>query len=260
MTSNALVVLMLTSVCGLLACTGASHTPIGGETNWLSTCDSDADCGETACVCGLCSERCGAREDCPSGVMCQPATSELVTGACGTQPSDGLCAPACERDADCPGGQRCLQQACAPDVETAAEDPKAVETALPSVDCQTPQGEYEPAYTPVTTNCDAAPQAESVTFEADRLPRTAIVQRPTYSVTTETELFDCELRLRQDIKTADGRMTQSVESVQLLVANDLEIRGRVSATRYDADGAVECDGVYELSLSRTGTTVGAGDE
>jgi len=99
----------------LAACGAEAHEQLGGETNWLNTCQDDDDCSVGSCVCSLCTDTCDADEGCQDGLLCQPGDSMLVSAACGADPEPGLCAPECDDDAQCGSGQRCTQDACLPD-------------------------------------------------------------------------------------------------------------------------------------------------
>ncbi|MDH5676849.1 MAG: hypothetical protein OEZ06_32335 [Myxococcales bacterium] len=108
--------LLLSGLCCLLAACAKSNDPLPSrETNWLTLCDSDGECVDSDCVCGLCSLSCSASENCGAGARCQADDSVLVRAACGAAPSvPGLCAPECTGDAECGQGQSCVQGACAP--------------------------------------------------------------------------------------------------------------------------------------------------
>lgn len=126
----------------LLAC-GCGRTTsegVGGETNWLRSCVGDATCGDYgSCTCGLCSDGCDQDDDCPSGLICQPSVSALVTNACGAESEHGICAPECTADRDCAAGQACIQRACAPAASGATGDSMAdayiVNAIKPDAEC-----------------------------------------------------------------------------------------------------------------------------
>lgn len=52
------------------------HVKTGSQTNWLRLCDSNADCGELECVCGVCSSGCTTDAQCSelSGASCVEAS------------------------------------------------------------------------------------------------------------------------------------------------------------------------------------------
>jgi hypothetical protein len=85
------------------------------QTNWLKTCDTNEDCGDLVCVCGVCTLECSEAADCagtPAGVTCMPRSSPAVQALCGSNASASLCLYECSRDADCAQGQRCEGHAC----------------------------------------------------------------------------------------------------------------------------------------------------
>lgn len=75
-----------------LACQDAdnSGSQTGTETNWLKVCQSDADCGELSCNCGVCTLDCRADADCDAfkGVC---TTGQALTEQCGGPRAGGLC-------------------------------------------------------------------------------------------------------------------------------------------------------------------------
>ncbi|MDH5671934.1 MAG: hypothetical protein OEZ06_07265 [Myxococcales bacterium] len=107
---------LLCGLCCLGAACAKSNDPLPSrETNWLRLCDSDGECVDSQCVCGLCSLSGSDGESCGIGADCGPDDSILVRAACGAAPSvPGLCAPECSSDVDCAQGQRCVQGGCAP--------------------------------------------------------------------------------------------------------------------------------------------------
>lgn len=80
---------------------------VGSETHWLSTCETDAECGEiNACVCGICTAPCEGAV-CGAGATCLAAGTAGADALCGALPATaaGLCAAACA--GGCPAGQTC---------------------------------------------------------------------------------------------------------------------------------------------------------
>jgi hypothetical protein len=108
--------LRLLGVCLLLmSCAKSSSPSASRETNWLTLCDSDEQCRDSSCVCGLCTLQCSESPQCGSGARCQTSDSTLVRSACTPEQGvSGLCSPVCARDQDCPATQSCVQDACAP--------------------------------------------------------------------------------------------------------------------------------------------------
>jgi hypothetical protein len=102
--------LVLTASCG------QSHSrDYGSETNWLRGCRRATDCGQGDCVCSVCSAECDLDKDCPSGLRCAHASSQLYAQTCGIDLNvKGLCAPTCTRDSQCGPEQQCNGGACTP--------------------------------------------------------------------------------------------------------------------------------------------------
>jgi hypothetical protein len=104
---------LVTLLFAALACSPKPAGPtLGGETNWLSLCNSDADCAGSACICGSCSKSC---EDatCPSGTTCFAAGAAELT-ACGETSVPAACLATCEAKAECPPGFDCGGGICRP--------------------------------------------------------------------------------------------------------------------------------------------------
>lgn len=113
-----LALALLLSSCGK---TGEVNAGGDTQTNWLRTCNRDADCGEFACLCGVCSLSCSESDDCgdaPSGASCRAPGSEATSAVCGASAEVGLCLVTCTSDAECPTGQRCEGDACVPRAST----------------------------------------------------------------------------------------------------------------------------------------------
>jgi len=84
-----LLALLLASGCGGNAADGRR---IGGETNWLVTCNSDSDCGAGQCLCNVCTVSCATDASCSDGPpesRCT-AASELAA-SCGEALSASIC-------------------------------------------------------------------------------------------------------------------------------------------------------------------------
>ncbi len=66
----------------------------GTETHWLMRCDSDAECGELTCECGVCTLVCEDDAQCPmTEAMCARRESGELQVQCGGRalPASGLC-------------------------------------------------------------------------------------------------------------------------------------------------------------------------
>src|SRR5690242_13955662 len=82
-----LLALLLASGCGGNAADGRR---IGGETNWLVTCNSDSDCGAGQCLCNMCTVSCvvGA-ESCSAGPPESRCVEAAALGSSCVSPSSG---------------------------------------------------------------------------------------------------------------------------------------------------------------------------
>jgi len=91
-------------------CGSTREEPTGGETHFLSTCDSDAACGgDLSCVCHVCTVTCAAAASCArfAGASCVASAA-----ACGTAK---ICDVSCAEPADCagvPGATACVAGVC----------------------------------------------------------------------------------------------------------------------------------------------------
>jgi glucuronoarabinoxylan endo-1,4-beta-xylanase len=98
-------------------CTPTAGPKTGTQTNWLTVCQSDADCGDLRCLCGACTWSCGDATNCDglTGASCVHADDEGAVALCGgSRPASyGLCLLPCSR-ADCPEGTSCVAGVCSP--------------------------------------------------------------------------------------------------------------------------------------------------
>jgi glucuronoarabinoxylan endo-1,4-beta-xylanase len=107
----------------VLGCEPDSNDPqvIDSQTNWLSFCQIDAQCGSRQCICGVCTSTCITEIDCADlkGTACVAADDIGAIAQCGggrmpgPGPGPGLCLPRCS-DAACAKGQMCVAGVCTP--------------------------------------------------------------------------------------------------------------------------------------------------
>jgi hypothetical protein len=93
-----------------------------GNTNWLTSCDEDDDCGDDlSCSCGVCTRECTTTADCSElgGSVCD-VESEALASACGSSLEMSVCLPECRNDNDCGGGLECVAAHCLPTEVVAA--------------------------------------------------------------------------------------------------------------------------------------------
>jgi len=99
---------------GQAACSPSSPQ-LGSQTNWLIQCDTSAECGESACLCGTCTLSCSA-DTCSAlpGSVCVPQEDPGLVALCGGQAAPSpLCLPLCE-DGACESGTVCVSGVCVP--------------------------------------------------------------------------------------------------------------------------------------------------
>ena len=91
---------------------------IDSQTNWLRSCQMDAQCGESKCLCGVCTSPCSDNSACESrhGAECVTAMEDGAIAQCGgARPlAEGLCLPRCDDDTPCASQQMCVAGVCTP--------------------------------------------------------------------------------------------------------------------------------------------------
>lgn len=100
------------------ACSPDDAPQTGTQTNWLTLCASDADCGDLRCLCGACTRTCADNASCVDvpNASCVPARDPGAVAMCGgSAPATDVCLP------------RCPNEGCGPEASCVA----GVCTALP---------------------------------------------------------------------------------------------------------------------------------
>lgn len=113
------LVVVLALLAGVLGgCGEGDRKPkTGSNSNWLSACQSDEECGpDTVCLCGACSSPCEGDGDCASlqGGQCALPSDSALASQCahtGGSAPGGLCFPSCT-PGGCEQGQACIGGAC----------------------------------------------------------------------------------------------------------------------------------------------------
>lgn len=109
----------------LVAACGPSDAPrTGVQTNWLKSCQSDAQCGDLECLCGACSLPCDSSDTACSGLSggsCVPSDDSGTIALCGGSPPlmAGICLQRCEVG-ECSDGTTCVEGVCVPTREADA--------------------------------------------------------------------------------------------------------------------------------------------
>jgi hypothetical protein len=117
---------------GASGCGRVDSPRADSETHWLTSCETDRDCGAGSCECGVCTAPCASAADCSAlgftGVECAPSS-----GGCGAsgEPTAGtsagasaVCLLPCVDDADCGAlgsGAVCESQRCEQPAASLAE-------------------------------------------------------------------------------------------------------------------------------------------
>lgn len=113
--------------CGLLTAWAAACEPSGprtdSQTHWYRVCETEAECGELDCLCGVCTRVCGTDTVCDElpGASCVPAADSRAIAWCGGHPpaGEGLCLSACD-EGTCPSAEACVADVCRPEPEPTA--------------------------------------------------------------------------------------------------------------------------------------------
>lgn len=149
---------LLAGLVVLVGSCASGDDDVESESHFLSVCASDAECGDLACLCGVCTKRCTSKDTCAalSKVAECAASSDQVCDA----PSN-VCVAKCETSTDCAAfssGLSCVNGQCAP--SGAATD---ASTDAPSADAGDADVAVEGA-APVagTSMTDAFPTAFAV--------------------------------------------------------------------------------------------------
>lgn len=101
-----LLLVWLPFVCACGAKTTTDPGDNGGNTNWLSSCAEDAECGggDGMCVAEVCLKPCSDDDACAdiANTECTSLQAMIApSGSCDALPATSLCALRCDRDADC---------------------------------------------------------------------------------------------------------------------------------------------------------------
>ena len=143
--------------CALAALLSGACTPqseeSGTNTNWLRTCQEDAECGaQGSCLCGRCTLGCEANSACMNGNVCTEAVASLVQ--CKGE-SLRTCQPPCTNHDQCESGRRCLDGSCVDPLSSSCpssalycEDFEQESTAATRVVTSGNELEREPVVTP----------------------------------------------------------------------------------------------------------------
>ncbi len=102
---------------GESACSPESGPQTGSQTNWLRACQTNAECGDLACLCGTCTRSCdGGESACATleGASCSNDGDLGAIALCGGQlPASRMCMLPCPTEG-CGDGRACVAGVCSP--------------------------------------------------------------------------------------------------------------------------------------------------
>lgn len=77
----------------LAGCGAKTSDKVGGETNWLTACAIDADCGVGSCLCGTCTRECSDDDACRGVAQSVCSVNDPIahTAACSDEPEAPIC-------------------------------------------------------------------------------------------------------------------------------------------------------------------------
>ena len=89
---SALCMLACAFALSAAGCAKAVDPPGNGQSHWLRPCESDADCGDLGCECGVCTVVCASDAICSAkaGLSCRSAARLASADACDEDPSETL--------------------------------------------------------------------------------------------------------------------------------------------------------------------------
>jgi len=105
------------------SCSPEAGPQTGTQTNWLTLCATDADCGDLRCLCGACTQTCDEDSTCDDvrNTSCVPPSDPGAVAMCGgAAPPADLCLPRCPSEG-CGPDASCVAGVC-----TAAPEPAVV--------------------------------------------------------------------------------------------------------------------------------------
>jgi hypothetical protein len=123
--------------------------------------------------------------------------------------------------------------------------------------CAAPEGVYEASYTEQSGTCGALDAPARVPLDSGSSGvQTTLERFATSTVTTETVLMGCSLRVTQMVTGAANAPRLWIDARALSIGQDGVIRGTAEVTRYDDGGQVECTGVYAVELRAAQGVIG----
>jgi alpha-tubulin suppressor-like RCC1 family protein len=113
-------VLALATMLGSCAYRHERTSGIDSSTNWLHACEGSSDCGDLACLCGVCNVTCGNNNACASLDSHAECSAASDHASC-DEVAASVCVLPCKADRDCVRGLTCVQGLCT-DATAASRD------------------------------------------------------------------------------------------------------------------------------------------
>jgi len=122
--------------------------------------------------------------------------------------------------------------------------------------CPTVGGNYQALYTPLQGNCGPIANPNRVPFDGGRGGNVIKIENlPNGQVTTEIVMKGCSLRMTQEFAN-DGSVLSRIDGDPIYIDSANELSGTVSLLRYDMNGLVTCQGVYDARFTKNLQTIG----
>lgn len=172
------------ALLGALWCSAcASDTPtdlnpLGTETNWLKACQSDAECGDLSCECGICTDPCTTDSQCTApGAKCRASDGPEVNGLCAASAQTAaLCLPTCT--ASCDADEVCLGARCVAPAGTSSDaslgDASPADTGTVATGSGSTASSSTSAASSTTGSSDAAGAEVDAGGEVDAAPSVSV--------------------------------------------------------------------------------------
>jgi hypothetical protein len=122
--------------------------------------------------------------------------------------------------------------------------------------CATVGGNYQPLYTPLQGNCGPVANPNRVPFDGGRRGNAIKIENlPNGVVTTEIVMKGCSLRMTQEFAN-QGITLSRIDGDPIYIESENELSGTVSLMRFDANGQITCQGLYDARFTKNLQTIG----
>jgi hypothetical protein len=125
--------------------------------------------------------------------------------------------------------------------------------------CAAPEGQYRPAYALLQGNCGeiTMPYMVPVAVGEGGGSVTNTVQVNDAMISTEVVMKGCAMRMTQSV-VRGGMLRSKIDGNSISIGNASALTGMVTMNQWDELGMPACAGVYNATLTKNMTTVGAG--